>query len=79
MCIGRIRTFRESRAGIQAAARPCASNTGPTAAGWCRSRTATILQEYAGPLGELAAVVAALGAAVSDYDTRLAALGPGSA
>ena len=44
-----------------------------------KKRMATILQEYAGPLGELAAVVAALGAAVSDHDTRLAALGPGSA
>jgi hypothetical protein len=33
----------------------------------------------AGPPGELAAVVAALGAAVSDHDTRLAAPGPGSA
>jgi DNA-binding MarR family transcriptional regulator len=44
-----------------------------------KKRMATILQEDAGPPGELAAVVASLGAAVSDYETRLGVAGPGSA
>jgi DNA-binding MarR family transcriptional regulator len=44
-----------------------------------KKRMATILREYAGPPGELAAVVSLLAAAVSDYDTRLGVPGPGSA
>ena len=42
-----------------------------------KKRMATILQEYGGPPGELAAVVAELAAAVSAYDSRGAPQGAG--